>query len=392
MIIETTEKLQAFCSSLKGAEFVTVDTEFMREKTYWPRLCLVQVAGPNGEAAIDPLSEDIDLSPLFELMADESVMKVFHAARQDLEIFYRAMGQRLPAPLFDTQVAATVCGFGEQVGYEALASRLAGAEIDKSSRFTDWARRPLTEKQIAYALADVTHLRVAYEKLRLDLKVSGREDWVAGEMAALVNPELYSADPSSAWKRLKIRSANPKMLAVARALAAWRESEAQNLNIPRGWVMRDETLMEIAHHAPRNAHDLAKTRGLSAGFSEGRQGTEVLAVIESSLQENDLPAPKAAAGIKRPFGSSSRTAAIVELLKVLLKQAADEHGVAPRIIASTEELEKIAVDDNPDVPAMRGWRLDLFGKKALDLKAGKIALAFDGNNVVAMKISDKCLK
>lgn len=380
MLITTTEQLKDFCSSLSKADFVTVDTEFMRERTYWSKLCLVQIAGPDKFAAIDPLADGIDLSPLYELLANQEVLKVFHAARQDVEIFVNATG-RVPVPMFDTQVAAMVCGFGDAASYETLADKLAGAHIDKSSRFTDWARRPLTDRQIEYALADVTHLRVVYDKLRAQLEKSGRSEWVKEEMAILLNPGTYNVEPMEAWRRLRLRSDKPRTRAVLREIAAWRELESQRLNVPRGRVMKDEALLEIAQHSPSTLADLARTRGLNHGFAESRAGAEIM---EAIARASALPIAECPAGEPRkaPHGSIS---AVLDLLKVLLKQVCDEHGVASKLIANTDDLETIAAEDDPDVNAVKGWRREIFGDKALALKRGELALMVKKNHIVVVK-------
>lgn len=369
-LITTTEDLDAFCRRLRNADYITVDTEFMREKTFWPKLCLVQIAGPEEAAAVDPLAEGIDLAPLFELLDDPDVLKVFHAARQDVEIFHHLTG-RIPAPLFDTQVAAMVCGFGESVGYETLISKLAGARVDKSSRFTDWSHRPLTERQLAYALSDVTHLRPAYEKLRRRLAKTGRAHWLAEEMAVLTDPATYTVEPEAAWRRLKVRTDKPRFLAVLRELAAWREREAQRKDLPRSRVLRDEALLEIASHAPTTVDDLARTRGLGRSVAEGRWGGELLGAVQRGL---DLPldqCPTTEPRVEPPPG----LAPIVELLRVLLKMKCDDEQVAPKLVASAGDLEAIAADDEAAVPALKGWRRELFGEDALALKHGRLALA-----------------
>ncbi|MDD5586947.1 MAG: ribonuclease D [Alphaproteobacteria bacterium] len=380
MLITTTKELSRFCKSLAGAAFVTVDTEFMRERTYWSRLCLVQLAGPEAAVAVDPLADGIDLAPLYALMADPKILKVFHAARQDVEIFFNATGQ-VPAPMFDTQVAAMVCGFGEAASYETLAAKLAKAKIDKSSRFTDWCRRPLTERQITYALGDVTHLREVYARLNEQLEKSGRSEWMREEMAVLTNPATYQIDPQEVWKRLRLRSDKPQLRAMVRELAAWRELEAQRLNIPRGRVIKDETLMEIAHHAPATAADLAHTRGLSQGLAEGRQGAEILAAIARAKALPPERDEQEAARQKKPKVS----AAVYDLLKVLLKQVSDEQGVAAKLIATSDDLERLAAEDEPDIPVLSGWRRKLFGDMALALKRGEMALAVQGKKVVVLK-------
>lgn len=376
-LITTTESLANFCDAHKITDFVTVDTEFMRERTYWPKLCLVQLGGPTDTVAIDPLAKDISLQPLFELLANKKVMKVFHAARQDVEIFVNLTGH-VPEPMFDTQVAAMVCGFGDAASYETLADRLAGAKIDKSSRFTDWSNRPLTEKQITYALGDVSHLRQVYVKLRDQLTATKRTDWVNEEMAVLTNPATYKIDPYEVWRRFKWRADKPRLRALLRELAAWRELEAQRLNVPRNRVVRDEALMEIAHHAPKDVHELARTRGLSTGFAEGRQGKEILEAIDRA---NKLPPDQCPPGDGRrhvPNGIGP----VMDLLKVLLKQVSEEHGVATKLIATTDDLEDIAADDNANVAALHGWRKELFGHLALELKHGELALSVKDKKVM----------
>ncbi|HLI22874.1 MAG TPA: ribonuclease D [Stellaceae bacterium] len=376
-LIATTEELAAFCARQAEAEFVTVDTEFMRDRTYWPVLCLVQVGGPREAVAIDPMAEGIDLAPLFALMADPRVLKVFHAARQDIEIFVNLTG-KVPAPIFDTQVAAMVCGFGEAASYETLASKLGGAHIDKSARFTDWSHRPLSERQLRYALADVVPLRTVYEKLAERLEKTGRASWLDEEMAALTDPALYRLDPAMAWKRLKLRSNNRRMLALAHALATWRETAAQKRDLPRNRVLRDESLLEIAAHAPQTADDLARTRGLGKGFAESRFGSEILAVVEgvALMPESDYPQPEPARR-DPPQGIGPLT----DLLRVLLKLRAEENDVAARLIADAEDLERLAADDHAEIRALTGWRHEIFGRDALDLKHGRIALTAAGERI-----------
>ena len=370
-MITDTKALADFCQRLSHESFITVDTEFMRERTYWPQLCLVQVAGATEARAIDPLAPGIDLSPLFALLADPAIMKVFHAARQDLEIFLQLAGA-LPTPLFDTQVAAMVCGFGDSIGYEPLAAQLAGARIDKSMRFTDWSIRPLSEKQVSYALADVTHLRVIYEKLVDKLAANGRASWLDGELAELTTPATYRVQPEDAWRRLKPRSGNAKFLAVLREVAAWREREAQERDIPRQRILRDEAVMEIAANHPANQSDLGRTRGLSKGVAEGKMGTAILAAVALGMNTPESDAPRLPDRVDVPRGLGP----VVELLKVLLKMKCDQHDVAQKLIAGSAEIEAIAADDNADVPALKGWRRDLFGADALRLKHGGVGLAF----------------
>ena len=380
-LITDTKELAAFCARIAESSFVTVDTEFMRDRTFWPILCLVQIGGPEEAAAIDPLAPDIDLTPLFELMADPGVLKVFHAARQDIEIFVKMAGA-VPAPLFDTQVAAMVCGFGEAASYETLASRLAGAPIDKSSRFTDWAQRPLTERQLRYAMADVVPLRAVYEKLAARLQKTGRASWLDEEMAVLTEVGTYRLDPALAWRRLKLRSNNRRLLALAQALAEWRETTAQQRDLPRSRVLRDESLLEIAAHAPRSAAELARSRGLGKGFAEGKFGTEILAVVERVLAtpESQYPVPPPRRDPPQGIGP------LMDLLRVLLKLRAEENGVAPRLIADTEELELLAADDGAPVKALSGWRHDLFGRDALDLKHGRLALSAAGKRIKLVRL------
>lgn len=380
-LITTTDDLAAFCKPLAHAEFIAVDTEFMRERTYWPKLCLAQVAGPEDAAAIDALAEGIDLSPLDELMANPKVLKVFHAARQDLEIFYLRLN-KVPAPLFDTQVAAMVCGHGEAASYESLATKLAKARIDKSSRFTDWSRRPLSERQITYALSDVTHLRVVYEKLQRQLGQNGRMSWIAEEMAVLNDPATYRADPELAWRRLKPRGASPRLLGVLKEVAAWRERTAQRIDIPRQRLLRDEQLLEIASHSPRAVEELALTRGLGRGFAEGWQGREVMEAIEKARNtpEAELPTrDRHPEQIRAP-------GAVVDLLRTLLRLKAEEAGVAARLVANADELDRLAAGKR-DEPVLRGWRNEVFGKNAVDLIEGRLALALDGEHAKLLPVT-----
>ncbi|SEP48453.1 ribonuclease D [Rhodospirillales bacterium URHD0017] len=372
-LITTTDELAAFCKSLADTEFIAVDTEFMRERTYWPKLCLAQVAGPDDAAAIDALADGIDLAPLDELMANPKVLKVFHAARQDLEIFYLRMN-KVPHPLFDTQVAAMVCGHGEAASYESLATKLAKAKIDKSSRFTDWSRRPLSERQIAYALSDVTHLRMVYEKLKRQLDKTGRFSWIAEEMAVLNDPAIYRADPEQAWRRLKPRGASPRLLGTLKEVAAWRERTAQRIDIPRQRLLRDEQLLEIASHAPKTTEELAMTRGLGRGFAEGWQGRELMEAIEKARKVPDAELPVR----DRQPEQLRAPGAVVDLLRTLLRLKAEEAGVAARLVASADELDRLAAGKR-DVHALNGWRREIFGSDAVSLIEGKLALALSGD-------------
>ena len=376
--ITDTARLAELCARLSKADYVTVDTEFLRENTFWPILCLVQLAGPDDEGAVDTLAKGIDLDPLYELMADERVLKVFHAGRQDLEIFYHHTG-RVPAPVFDTQLAAMVCGYGDQISYENLLARTIGVTVDKSSRFTDWSRRPLTDRQLNYAMADVTHLRPVYEKLAKQMKSTGRDHWLDEEMAVLTAPQTYKADPEDAWRRIKGRGGKGKrFLAILIEVAAWREREVQKRDIPRNRMLRDEAIMEIASHAPRKAETLAHVRSISSKMAEGSTGTAILQAIEDGIARpaHSLPAPP-----ERPERLPPGLGPLTDLLKVLLKHNAEKQNVASRLIASGDDLERIAGDDTADVPALRGWRREIFGEQALALKHGKLALAADGKKI-----------
>jgi len=373
-IIKTTSALEQLCARLSGSEFVTVDTEFMRERTYWPKLCLIQVAGEGAEAIIDPMAQGLDLAAFYDLMSNEAILKVFHAARQDIEIFYHASG-RIPHPLFDSQVAAMVCGFGDQVGYEALIRRLTGGRVDKGSRFTDWAHRPLSDKQLDYALADVTHLREAYPKLKALLKENGRAHWLAEEMAVLESPATYRTEPEDAWRRMKLRNPSKKVQGILIELAAWRERMAQSRDIPRGRVLKDEVLMAIAAHPPRTGAELEKIRGVSHGFSRSNIAPGLLESVERGLElaKGDLPVIKSGKPAKPAPG------AVAEMLKVVLKLVAEEHGVAARLIASAADIDHIAADDEADVPALHGWRRELYGEQALAMKRGELCLILENN-------------
>ena len=374
--ISDTLSLARFCDSLRGADFIAVDTEFMRERTYWPILCLVQVAGPEAAAAIDALAPGIDLAPLLALLADEQVLKVFHAARQDIEIFFYLSGA-VPRPLFDTQIAAMVCGFGDAASYQTLVARLAHATLDKSSRFTDWSHRPLTDRQIRYALDDVVHLRTVYNALQQRLASNGRAQWFAEEMTALSDPGAYRNDPDEAWRRFRLRGRlDRRYFAVLRRLAAWRELAAQQRNLPRGRILRDEALLEIAAHAPRTTEALARTRSLGKGVAEGRLGGEILDAVERGLAEAATVAPPPMRADPPPG-----LGPLIELLRVLLRRCCEEHQVAQKLIASSDDLEAIAGDDEAEVPALTGWRREIFGRDALALKHGRLAMTAQGNRV-----------
>src|SRR6187549_3734781 len=338
--ITTTAELSAFCKSLKGQPFIAVDTEFMRETTYWPKLCLIQVASPEQEACIDPLADDLDLTPLLDILRDEQVQKVFHAARQDVEIFNN-LGA-MPKPLFDTQIAGMAAGFGEQIAYDALVRQMLKVDIDKSSRFTDWARRPLTETQLVYALGDVTHLAKLYPMLHERLEREGRLAWVTDEMADLTDPANYDVEPENAWKRLRPRRHTAKYLAVYKSVAAWRERTAQQRDQPRGRILKDEAIDEIATQAPVDAEGLDRLRSVPKGFSGSRFGPDLIAAIHAALKDPEAYAPV----IERArMPASPAAGAVVELLKVLLKARAEEAGVASKLIATVSDLELIANDD-----------------------------------------------
>lgn len=379
-LIADSAALAALCARLLRETFVTVDTEFMRERTYWPELCLVQLAGDAEVAVVDATVPGLDLAPLGGLLADAAVTKVFHAARQDVEIFVQLFGAT-PAPLFDTQIAAMVAGFGDQVGYDALVSGLVGGQIDKAHRFSDWSRRPLSEAQIAYAAADVTWLRAVYRRLREKLEREGRLDWVAEEMAELADAATYIPKPERMWERLRPRTANRRLLGLLRAIAAWREREAQRANVPRGRMLKDEVLLEIAATAPETPEALARVRGLSRGFAEGRTGASLLAAIAAAREEPEQQLPEAAGGRDGPRPSP----ALVALLKVLLAANCEQHDVAPKLVASADDIDRLAAEDHPDVPAAHGWRARIFGDDAAALKAGRIALGVDGRRVKLLR-------
>jgi ribonuclease D len=379
-IVTSTSELAALCKRLARFPAVTVDTEFMRETTFWPRLCVIQMASPEEAAIIDAMAPDLDLDPFFKLMRNEKVLKVFHAARQDIEIVHH-LGGLIPHPVFDTQVAAMVCGFGESVSYDQLVHQLTGARIDKSSRFTDWSRRPLSERQVEYALADVTHLRDVYKALSQRLDEQHRTEWVREEMEVLTSPDTYRLEPEEAWKRLKMRVRKPIELAVLREVAAWREREAQARDVPRGRVIKDDANYEIAAQQPTTAAALGQLRTIPRGFERSRAADEILSSVKAALAipREDLPRiPK-----HRP--STNGNGAAVDLLKVLLKMTSESHGVASKIIATIDDLEAIANDDRADVPAMHGWRRELFGEMALRLKHGGIVLGVKNNHVVAVE-------
>lgn len=382
-LIATTDRLADLCDRLARHPFVTVDTEFMRETTYWPRLCVVQLASPEEAAAIDAMAPDLDLTPFFALMADARVTKVFHAARQDLEIIWN-LSKQIPAPLFDTQVAATVCGFGDQASYGDLAKAFARVTIDKSSRFTDWARRPLSQAQIDYAIADVTHLRTVYLALKARLEKTGRLAWLADEMRTLTSPETYEMNPDNAWERFKGRVRKPRDIAMLMELAAWREREAQGKDVPRSRILKDDALVEIALAAPATQEALVGLRAFPRGMERSKAGGEILAAIARAAARDPKELPRIER--ERRNGGGGAT---VELLKVLLRQVSEGHGVAARMIATVDELEAIAHDDDAAVPALQGWRREIFGRRALEMKHGRLALTVERGKVVALEWQDE---
>ncbi len=376
-LITDTEALAAFCTRMRAERFVAMDTEFMRDRTYYPKLCLVQIAGADEAVAVDPLAPGIDLAPLLAMMVDESVLKVMHAARQDLEIFYH-LGH-LPRPFFDTQIAAMVCGFGEEVAYDTLVGKLAGAQVDKSSRFTDWARRPLSDAQIHYALGDVTHLRVIYERLAARIAKDDRMGWVVEEFEALLDPKLYTQPPEDAWRRLKLRSRDARFVAVVQALAAWRERESQRRDLPRARINRDDLLLEVAANRPQSLEELRALERVNVD-KESAAGIVAATRGAMALAREQLPRLPEPTTLPRGIGPT------VDLLRVLLKYKCEEADVAQRLVAGTSDLEAIAVDDAADVPALHGWRRQIFGEDALALKAGRLALAVRGRKPVVIRL------
>ena len=375
-LITKTADLATLCQELAAKDFAAVDTEFMRETTYWPKLCLIQAAAPGVEAVIDPLASGLDLQPLLDLMADANVLKVFHAARQDLEIFQK-LGEALPHPVFDTQIAAMAAGYGDTVAYDALVQQVLKRRLDKSSRFTDWSRRPLSESQLAYALADVTHLRDLYPRLRQSLEQRDRLSWLEEEHAALLDPEVYDTAPEKAWRRLKLRKTTADYVLGLQVAAAWRERQAQQRDVPRGRIVKDEALYEIAEHRPKTAADFDRMRAVPRGLGNSRAAQDLLQALDRAFSDPNRPQFK----YERPPPVPPGLGPTVELLKVLLRYEADAHDVAPRLIASAGDVEAIAASDEADVPAMRGWRRKVFGERALALKHGQIALKLKNGKV-----------
>ena len=381
-LITTTAELADVCARFARHPFVAVDTEFMRETTFWPKLCLIQMAGPQDEALVDPMARTLDLKPFFDLMADTAVVKVFHAARQDVEIVWSEAGL-LPSPIFDTQVAAMVCGFGDSVSYVNLVKKVLDEDLDKSSRFTDWSRRPLSPQQLTYALGDVTHLRGVYKHLKTELEQHGRASWLDEEMAILTDPATYEVHPEQAWRRLKARVKSRRAMAVLMELAEWRERLAQSADVPRQRVMKDEALYDIANQSPANVQALGDLRSVTPAFARSDKGQQVLDAIARGKQRSLDNVPQ----IERGMALGPEALAVADLLRVLLKAVAAEHRVAPKVLATTEELEAIATDDAADVPALKGWRRAMFGEKALALKHGKLALGIKGGEVRAVEVA-----
>jgi ribonuclease D len=381
-MIETTAELAAACETLASGDYLTIDTEFLRETTFWPQLCLIQMAGPDIAVIVDPMAKDIDLAPFFALMANTDVVKVFHAARQDIEIIYN-LGKLIPHPIFDTQVAAMVCGFGDSVSYDQLVSRIKNVHIDKSSRFTDWSRRPLSEKQLDYALADVTHLRDVYLHLKAELEREGRSLWLTEEMAILEAKETYDIHPDDAWQRLKMRLKKPIELAVLQKVAAWREREARSRNVPRGRILKDDGLYEIAQQQPKDVEALSRLRTIPKGWERSAAGTAILEAVNAALELPKADMPKLPRQNQAPEGAQ----AAGEMLKVLLKLIAEKQGVAAKIIANSDDLERIASEGpKADVGALKGWRRELFGDTALKLINGEVALRFIDRKIEAVEL------
>jgi ribonuclease D len=381
-IVETNDALEAFVAELAHAPYLALDTEFLRDQTYYPKLCLIQVAAPGVEGIVDPLAHGLDLAPFYDLIRRPDIVKVLHAARQDIEIFF-LQGGVLPDPLFDTQVAAMVCGFGDAASYETLARKIAHVEIDKSARFTDWSHRPLSKRQLEYALADVTHLRVIYEWMKVRLEKTGRAQWVAEEVAALQEPALYRLEPDQAWKRLKPRTTNKRFLAVLAALAAWREREAQNRDIPRGRVLKDEALTEIAAHPPETPEALDRIRAVPKGFANSRMGKGLMDAIALGAE---APPPEGAVAEHKQRRRREPSPAVVDLLKTLLRLRAEEAGVAPRLIANAEDIEKLAADEDDGVAALHGWRHEVFGRDAIAMRKGELAIALEKGEAVVVEL------
>ena len=383
-LITESNKLAEACNRLTNEKFLSIDTEFMREKTYYPQLCLIQIAGEKEAIIIDALAKDINLNPVLELMENKTITKVFHACRQDMEIFYN-LNHKIPSPIFDTQIGAMVCGYGESIGYDKLVRQITGIQIDKSSRFTDWSYRPLSKQQLSYALSDVTHLRTVFEALSSQLEKSGRIKWLDEEFKTVLNPETYNTPLDKSWKRLKVKTGKPRFLILIRELCAFREREAQNRNVPRNRVIRDDILLDIAARSPRSPSDLAKVRNLTTQFSQGKLGESILRVVEAANQISDSDAPR----LEKSDYFQHQKSALVDLLKVLLKLKSENFNVAQKLIANSTDLEAIAHNNKANVLALTGWRKDIFGEDALSLKAGKIALSASNGKIELIRLCDK---
>ena len=383
-LITESNKLAESCNRLTNEKFLSIDTEFMREKTYYPQLCLIQIAGEKEAIIIDALAKDINLNPVLELMENKTITKVFHACRQDMEIFYN-LNHKIPSPIFDTQIGAMVCGYGESIGYDKLVRQITGIQIDKSSRFTDWSYRPLSKQQLSYALSDVTHLRTVFEALSSQLEKSGRIKWLDEEFKTVLNPETYNTPLDKSWKRLKVKTGKPRFLILIKELCAFREREAQNRNVPRNRVIRDDILLDIAARSPRSPSDLAKVRNLTTQFSQGKLGESILRVVEAANQIPDSDAPR----LEKSDYFQHQKSALVDLLKVLLKLKSENFNVAQKLIANSTDLEAIANNNKANVLALTGWRKDIFGEDALSLKAGKIALSASNGKIELIRLCDK---
>jgi ribonuclease D len=384
-LITTTRELEAVCAQLARSDFVTIDTEFIRETTFWPELCLIQMAAPDVTALVDPLAPGIDLAPFFALMANEAVTKVFHAARQDIEIIHH-LGRLIPHPVFDTQVAAMVCGFGDSVSYDQLVQKVTGTHIDKSSRFTDWRHRPLSDRQLTYALADVTHLIDVYRHLAAQLEREGRAEWLTEEMEVLTSPETYDPHPDDAWKRLKMRLRKPIELAVLQSVAAWRDREARERNVPRSRIVKDDAIYEIAQQQPKDAAALARLRTIPKGWERSQAAAGLLEAVNVALAIPKDELPKLPRVSQSPEGSS----AAAELLKVLLKQVAEKQRVAAKVLASGDDIDRLAASgEEADVPALHGWRREVFGDLALKLVRGEIGIKFEKRRIAVFDLADQ---
>lgn len=380
MLVTSSSDLAAICGRLAQHPFVTVDTEFLRETTFWPKLCVIQLASPDEAVAVDALAPGMDLTPFFDLMTNPAVVKVFHAARQDIEIVWH-LSERIPTPLFDSQVAAMVLGYGDSISYDQLVQRTNGTVLDKTSRFTDWSKRPLSEAQIAYAIADVTHLRDIYVKLTGELQKRGRAEWVAEEMGVLTSPETYRQEPERAWERFRNRMRKPRELAVLMEVAAWREREAQTRDVPRSRVLKDDSLIDVAMTGPKSVEALGAMRSIPKGWERSRDGQAVVEAVQAGLARD----PKSLPVIEKHRPPSQTQSATVELLKVLLKMVAEKHHVAAKVVATSDDLDRIAENDEADVGALKGWRRELFGENALAIKHGKLALAIERGRVVTVE-------